>query len=149
MKWGMAGLVAVALTVAMSGCFDEPAAPTTPDAELHRLTQRVLKLRDEVAATGEITAAQRLELSLLARDVKTWQAQTGRTDISVSNSKPSSGSVAAVAPGGGGPRTCAPCPRTTYKAGQACFLVSEEACPQPGDLVGRVCIYQCFSFPWG
>ncbi len=150
---------AAALTAPLPGCIDHPATGPTAasqlsvEAELVQLRQRVGDLRTAVRMAGRLTPALEQELASITKGIETWQARSGRHDISFrqethahpvqagGNGKP------ALAPRGGGGGTCTPCPLIieSIGGGLVCFLHYEGPCPRPGDIVGRICAYTCIS----
>jgi hypothetical protein len=146
MKWGMGSLVAAAVAGSLAGCSDGPSSPAVPDAVLQGLVQRVVALKESVAATGRITADQRLELAVLQQDVNRWHAETGRSDIAVSTSRHTRPAINAAASGGGGASSCDPCPVIKTMGSKVCFLIEDGDCT-PDDIVAKVCAYICFDVP--
>lgn len=146
MKWGMAVLVVGALVGTLAGCSEQSSSPAVDDAELNRLVQRTLDLREAVTAAGRMTPELRRELSVLTQDVNSWQARTGRTDISVSSSRHTrEGSTVATAPTGDEPTGCTPCPLIRNMFGKVCFLIDEGPCKD--EFIAKVCGYICLDLP--
>lgn len=143
MFWRKMVFVVGAVALSLAGCVDQPSSPAADDAEREFLVQRALALKASVAATGRISEEQRRELSDLTRKVTEWQARTGRTDLSVSTSRPGPALGTAALVSRGPTESCSPCPGVTADGGYICFLAEEGPCGEPGNIIQRVCAYAC------
>jgi hypothetical protein len=145
MKWGTR-LVAAVMAVSLAGCASEPSSGASDETEMELLVQRTFALQKNVGTAGRMTAELRSELTVLASDVEAWQQRTGRSDISVSRSRPAreegvaARPISPVAPGG-----CTPCPLISLSEGKVCFLIEESPCRD--DIIAKVCAYICLSTP--
>lgn len=105
------------------------------------------ELVDRFRTLGSDPETWRSQLSALARDVRTWQARTGGTEIQVTTESVVVGSKSRdSSDGGGDDEDCPQCSGFTLSGDKICFLSSEGDCFDVGDdYVGRVCVYECIS----
>jgi hypothetical protein len=143
MRWHSVVLAAGTLALSLVACSDHPSAAASDDAEREHIVQRALALQMNVEATGRISTEQRRELEEIKHDIETWQERTGRTDLSVSSSRPvpTDGTAALISKG---PSTsCPPCPPVKVIGTMICFLVDGWCAPTSG--LVRGCVYTCIS----
>ena len=143
MKCRKAALVVAALAATFTGCSEQLSSPVSDNATREILVQRVHALKDSVTAVGRMTPDQERELDDIKADIEAWHARTGRNDLRVSSSRPSSDAVATASLTRGPTNpSCLPCPPVKVFGNQICFLRSSY-CGAPGDLISRACQYDC------
>ena len=140
-------LALVAATLAL-GCATSDPPEGNADTQLDELVQRArIYEGDAEKAPNSLSPERRAELQQLAKDVRAWQARTGRNDIRVTDRRET---MARRANDGGGTGNCdMDCPVYQLVDDSICFLERSE-CPIDGDdddlTIGTICIYSCISF---
>lgn len=144
MRWHSVVFAVGTLALSLAGCSDQTSAVVSGDAEREQLVQRTMALQASVAVTGQINAEQRRELEEITQDIVEWQGRTGRSDLSVSSSRPAqSDETAALISKGPTPTPCPSCPPVKVVGTQICFLVQGWCSPKDG--LVRGCVYTCVS----
>lgn len=155
-------LIAGALAISLGGCSDEqPSEPpmtvraqmsartagisrAEADKELALLMERTEKLKAQVVKAGKMSPDLRREVEVLAKDIASWQARTGRKDISAVKTT----HTMSRKNDGGGP-SCGECPGYTLEGDEICFLLDDQGCvpSEPDDdlIIGPVCVYLCIT----
>ena len=133
--------IATALAlVLMFGCGEHaPTAPAEPQMTAERfetLRESAIRIANRVAATGEITAADRIEIEALQRELE----ECVRTGVG-----PLASSTSASAPGDGAPTgSCTPCPFIISNGNCIGVLRSSGPC-RPGAGLER-CFYNWYCY---
>ncbi len=139
-------LAAAVMAVGTIGCAESPAAPPDADAELVALKERANNLAAAAQIEGTITPEIRSAVARLSADIKAWNAQTGRTDISVSEGvRRTDEAKPRTAPRqSGGSMYC--CEKYFVDGWRMCFLVTTECQYWPeGQFLGPPCGYTCIT----
>lgn len=144
MRWSTAVVAVGALALSLAGCSDSTLAVARADAERAEIVERTLALQARVLAAGQMTEAQRIELEEITQDIVEWRERTGRTDLTVSSSRPAQtdGTAALISRGPPQP-TCPPCPPVKVVGTTICFLITGWCDTANG--LARGCAYQCIG----
>lgn len=147
-RWGRtvrALVLCSTLAAALAGCGRRSDSGGEGERERITLVERAQGIRARLQADSTAYRALEPEWKRLVADVEAWQARTGRNDIRTGSDSvrtPGTGTAARDDDGGGG-EGCESCPGYTVEPDRICFLTEEGSCPEPDDVVGRACVYQC------